>query len=106
LHQSIYKGKELIYFDNGATSQKPNRVIQAIQRYYELENSNVHRGVHYLSQLATDKYEKARKSVVNYINANGVEEVIFTKGATDSINLVASSFGQLLEKGDEIMIST
>ena len=98
-------GRPLVYFDNGATSQKPKSVIDAIQTYYESENANIHRGVHYLSQIATDLYEKSRKTIQSYINANSSDEVIFTKGTTDSINLVAFSFGELLNAGDEIIIS-
>lgn len=105
LNQSIYKGRKLVYFDNGATSQKPRQVIDTITKHYELENSNVHRGVHYLSQLATEKYEEARIRIARYLNAKHTYEIIFTKGATDAINLVAFSFGQLLNKGDEILIS-
>lgn len=98
-------GKPLVYFDNGATSQKPNSVIKVIQKYYESENANIHRGVHYLSQVATDLYETSRKTIQSYINANSSAEVIFTKGTTDCINLVAFSFGETLQKGDEIIIS-
>ena len=104
LHQEVY-GKPLIYFDNGATSQKPQVVIDAIDRYYSKDNANIHRGVHYLSQLATDQYEKARKTIQQYINAEREEEIIFTKGTTDSINLVAFSLGETLKAGDEIMIT-
>lgn len=98
-------GKPLVYFDNGATSQKPNSVIKTIQKYYESENANIHRGVHYLSQIATDLYEDSRKKIQKYIHAKSSCEVIFTKGTTDSINLVAYSFGETLKKGDEIIIS-
>ena len=104
LHREVY-GKPLIYFDNGATSQKPQVVIDAISQYYELENANIHRGVHLLSQEATTAYENARKIVQHYINAQHDHEVIFTKGTTDGINLVAFSFGELLQAGDEIIIS-
>lgn len=104
LHQEVY-GKPLIYLDNGATAQKPQIVIDAIQHYYEFENANIHRGVHYLSQVATEKYEQARKTIQAYINAKHEEEVIFTKGTTDSINLVAFSLGETLIEGDEIIIS-
>src|SRR5690554_1513477 len=86
LHQQIYK-RPLIYFDNGATSQKPQSVIDALNRYYTLDNANIHRGVHYLSQQATDQYEEARRVIANYINAESDKQVLFTKGATDSINL-------------------
>ena len=95
----------LIYFDNGATSQKPNLVIDEITKYYKKENSNIHRGVHYLSQEATNKYENTRKKIKEYIHAESIEEIVFTKGTTDSINLVAHSYGELLAEGDEIIIS-
>lgn len=95
----------LIYFDNGATSQKPQAVIDCIQKYYTSENSNIHRGVHHLSQVATENYEHARKTIQTYINAKNDYEIIFTQGTTHGINLVASSFGKLLKAGDEILIS-
>ncbi len=104
LHQEVY-GKPLIYFDNGATSQKPQTVIDTINRYYTSENANIHRGVHYLSQKATDAYEEARRVIRDFINAPEEETVIFTKGTTDSINLLAFSIGETLQKGDEIIIS-
>ena len=99
-------GKPLVYFDNAASSQKPQRVIDAIVRYYSEYNSNVHRGVHTLSQVATDAYENARISAARFINAAEKECVIFTKGTTDSINIIAQSFSQgFLHAGDEIWIS-
>ena len=99
-------GKPLIYLDNGATSQKPQSVIDAISHYYEYENSNIHRGVHTLSQDATAAYEDVRKKVQKFINAKYDHEVIFTSGTTGGINLVASSFGEnLVRKGDEILIT-
>lgn len=98
-------GKALVYFDNGATSQKPQVVINRINEYYTLENANIHRGVHTLSQEATAAYEEARISIQHYLGAQHAHEIIFTKGTTDSINLVAFSFGELLQKGDEIIIS-
>ena len=104
LRQEIY-GKPLVYFDNGATSQKPQVVIDSINRYYSSENANIHRGVHYLSQQATTAYEEARKTVQRFINARHDYEVIFTKGTTDGINLVSQSFGSFLSQGDEIVIS-
>ncbi|MFZ9612760.1 MAG: aminotransferase class V-fold PLP-dependent enzyme [Crocinitomicaceae bacterium] len=104
LRQQIY-GKNLIYFDNGATSQKPQLVLNAINLFYSKENANIHRGVHYMSQKATTEYEAARQRIQRYIGARKSEEVIFTKGTTDSINLVAFSFGHLLSTGDEILIS-
>jgi len=100
-------GKPLVYFDNGATSQKPQIVIDTISHYYEFENSNIHRGIHTLSQEATNAYEVAREKIRSFVNAEHSHEIIFTKGTTDSINLVASSFGKKhLKKGDEIIIST
>jgi len=105
LRQQVY-GKNLIYFDNGATSQKPQVVLDTLNHFYAKENANIHRGVHYLSQMATSAYEEARKTIQKYLNARKSEEIIFTKGATDAINLVANSFGEFLDKGDEILIST
>lgn len=104
LDQQIY-GKQLVYLDNGATSQKPKSVIEALNTYYTEQNSNVHRGVHHLSQVATELYENSRSIIQKYINAAHSEEVIFTKGTTDSINLVAFSIGETLQEGDEIIIS-
>lgn len=104
LERSV-NGKKLVYFDNGATSQKPQSVIDEINKYYAFENANIHRGVHFLSQEATTKYEQARETIQHYIHAKESCEVILTKGTTDSINLVASSFGETLQKGDEILIS-
>lgn len=99
-------GKPLVYFDNGATSQKPQIVIDEIIKYYSEYNSNIHRGVHHLSQLATGKYEDARRKVKSFINAASEEEIIFTRGTTDSINLVASCFGKkYLSPQDEVIIS-
>lgn len=104
LRQTVY-GKNLIYFDNGATSQKPQFVIDAVNRYYTKDNANIHRGVHHLSQKATNEYEASRKTIATYLNAKHTHEIIFTKGTTEGINLVAYSFGQLLQKGDEVIIS-
>ena len=104
LRQLIYN-KNLIYFDNGATSQKPQVVLDAINMYYSKDNANIHRGVHFMSQQATTEYEKARVTIQNYIHAKKSEEIIFTKGTTDGINLVAFSFGELLSAGDEILIT-
>lgn len=98
-------GKPLVYFDNGATSQKPLSVIQRINTYYQHENANVHRGVHTLSQEATTAYEEARKKIQHYIGANKSDEILFTKGTTDSINLVAFCVGETLQAGDEIIVS-
>lgn len=104
LHQNI-NGKPLVYFDNAATSQKPKVVIDAISAYYNTINSNIHRGVHTLSQKATDAYELSRQKIQHFINAQHSHEVIFTRGTTESINLVANGFSQLLKKGDEVIIS-
>ena len=105
LQTQVY-GKPLVYFDNAATTQKPQVVIDVLNNYYTHQNSNIHRGVHYLSQEATTAFEKARESVRGFINAKHSREVIFTRGTTDSINLVASSFGKcFLKKGDNIIIS-
>jgi cysteine desulfurase/selenocysteine lyase len=99
------EGKPLIYFDNGATTQKPIQVIDRISDYYRYENSNVHRGNHYLSNEATEAFENARKYIAGFISAKSSKEIIFTKGTTESINLVASSFEGLLTTGDEIIIT-
>lgn len=105
LSQKI-RGKELVYLDNGATTQKPQVVIDAIDKYYTEQNSNIHRGVHYLSQEATSAYENARTIIQEFINAGKKEEIIFTKGTTDGINLVAQTFSKaFLNEGDEIIIS-
>ncbi len=105
LEQQVYK-KPLVYLDNAATTQKPQVVIDAMKRYYETINSNIHRGVHCLSQQATEEFEKARRCVQQFINASHDYEVIFTRGATESINLVASCFGRtFIGEGDEIIIS-
>ncbi len=95
----------LVYFDNGATSQKPKVVIDSISEYYNRINANIHRGVHTLSQLATDAYEIAREKVKNHINAHEASEIIFTSGTTESINLVANCFTSLLQKDDEVIVS-
>ncbi len=98
-------GKPLVYFDNGATSQKPQVVIDAISKYYSEINANIHRGVHTLSQLATDAYEMSRNTIQNHINAKHNHEIIFTSGTTFGINLVANGFASLLQTGDEVMVS-
>jgi cysteine desulfurase/selenocysteine lyase len=98
-------GKPLVYFDNGATSQKPQVVIDAISTYYSEYNANIHRGVHTLSQLATDAYEVSRNTIQNHLNAKHNYEIIFTSGTTFGINLVASAFASLLKSGDEVMVS-
>jgi len=98
-------GQDLVYFDNGATTQKPQAVIDSESNYYQNENSNVHRGVHFLSGLATDKFEETRNTIQAFIGAKHSHEIIFTKGTTDSINLVANGFRTLFKKGDEIIIT-
>lgn len=98
-------GKPLVYFDNGATSQKPQVVIDAIEKYYSEYNANIHRGVHTLSQLATDAYEVARNTIQAHLNAKHNHEIIFTSGTTFGINLVAHGFASLVEAGDEVMVS-
>ncbi|NCP20713.1 MAG: cysteine desulfurase CsdA [Flavobacteriales bacterium CG03_land_8_20_14_0_80_35_15] len=104
LHQQV-NGKPLVYFDNAATSQKPQLVIDSISNYYKTINANIHRGVHTLSQLATNAYEEARKKIQINFNAKYAHEIIFTRGTTESINLISSGFSQLLNKGDEVIIS-
>ena len=99
-------GKPLVYLDNAATTQKPNAVIDRITRYYTSENSNVHRGVHHLSEVATAAYEAARGTVRRFINAGSEKEIVFVRGTTEGINLVASTFGRTkVNEGDEILIS-
>ena len=98
-------GKPLVYFDNGATSQKPQVVIDAIATYYSEINANIHRGVHTLSQLATDAYEASRTKIQNHINAQFSHEVLFTSGTTHSVNLVANGFASILKAGDEVVVS-
>lgn len=98
-------GKPLVYFDNGATSQKPQVVIDAISTYYQEINANIHRGVHTLSQLATDAYEVSRAKVQKHINAKFSHEVLFTSGTTFGINLVANGFASILKPGDEVVVS-
>ncbi len=106
LNQQVYK-KPLVYFDNGATTQKPQVVIDEEVKIYAHENSNIHRGVHYLSEQLTQRYEDARKEVQKFINAPNDHEVIFTSGTTESINTIAFSFGErYVNEGDEIIIST
>ncbi len=98
-------GKPLVYFDNGATSQKPQVVIDAIAKYYQEINANIHRGVHTLSQLATDAYELSRGKMQHHINAKHAHEVLFTSGTTHGVNLVANGFASLLKSGDEVLVS-
>ncbi len=105
LNQMVY-GKPLVYLDNAATTLKPRSVINEIKRYYENENSNIHRGTHYLSQVATEAYENARQYIADYLNARFASEIIFVRGTTEGINLVAQSFSKaFIGKGDEIIIS-
>lgn len=98
-------GKPLVYFDNGATTQKPKQVIDAIVEYYSSYNSNIHRGVHTLSQEATTRYDEARAYVAQYLNAHSANEIIFTRGTTESVNFVAFNFSRLIHEGDEILVS-
>ncbi|MFT6748197.1 MAG: cysteine desulfurase/selenocysteine lyase [Flavobacterium sp.] len=98
-------GKTLVYFDNGATSQKPQVVIDAISKYYQEINANIHRGVHTLSQLATDAYEESRLKIQKHINAKHSCEVLFTSGTTHGINLVSNGFASILKPGDEVLVS-
>lgn len=106
LSQKVY-GKQLVYLDNAATTQKPQCVIDTISNAYCTINANVHRGVHHLSQVATEEFEQARRTAQQFIGATNSHEIIFTRGTTESINLVATSFGNtFLEKGDEVIIST
>jgi cysteine desulfurase/selenocysteine lyase len=98
--------KDLVYLDNAATTQKPRQVIKAITKYYEEYNSNIHRGVHFLSQIATNAYEESRDYIKNFIGATQREEIIFTRGTTEAINLLAHSFGKaFIQEGDEVLIS-
>jgi len=100
------RGRPLVYLDSAATSQKPRQVIDALRRYYEEENGNIHRGVHYLSELATARYDETREAVRRFISAGSPDEVVFTRNTTEGINLVASSFGQaFVRPGDEIVVS-
>jgi len=106
LKQQVY-GKQLVYFDNAATTLKPQCVIDEIKRYYEHENSNIHRGTHYLSQKATEAFEETRQYIARYLNAMHMHEIVFVRGATEGINLIAHSFSEaFLKEGDEIIIST
>ena len=105
LEQEV-NNRPLVYLDNAATTQKPESVINAISEYYRTINSNIHRGVHHLSQLATTRFEEAREAIRRYINAKNSYEIIFTRGATESINLIANSFCRaFLKAGDEVIVS-
>jgi len=105
LSETVY-GKPLVYLDNGASAQKPRQVIEAMSRVYETEYANVHRGVHYMSQHATEAYEAARRKIAGFLGARSDNEIVFTRGATEAINLVANSYGgTFLKSGDEVVIS-
>jgi cysteine desulfurase/selenocysteine lyase len=104
LFREVY-GKPLVYLDNGASAQKPQVVLDAIEHAYKMEYANVHRGLHFLSNAATAKYENARETVRRFLNAESTDEIIFTRNVTDAINLVASSFGMDFRRGDEIVLS-
>src|SRR5690242_2886062 len=105
LRETAY-GRPLVYLDNAATSQKPKAVMDAITRYYDHENANIHRGVHYLSMKATEEYEAGRKAVQLFINAARVNEIIFVRGTTEAINLVAQTYGRAnVGEGDEVLIT-
>lgn len=106
LHQQV-NGRDLVYFDNAATNQKPKRVIDALVDYYTGYNANIHRGIHTLAEKATRAYEQTREAMRSFINASSTEEIIFTRGVTESINLVAASYGRsFVRAGDEIIVST
>ncbi|MDR0973534.1 MAG: aminotransferase class V-fold PLP-dependent enzyme, partial [Prevotellaceae bacterium] len=106
LSRTVYN-HPLVYLDNAATTQKPRSVVEAMTEEYYSVNANVHRGVHYLSQQATELHESARETVRRFINAASAQEVIFTRGTTEAINLIASSFGDLtIEAGDNVLVST
>jgi cysteine desulfurase / selenocysteine lyase len=104
LFREVY-GKPLVYLDNGASAQKPRSVLDAIEHAYKMEYANVHRGLHYLSNTATQKYENARETVRRFLNAESADEIIFTRNLTEAVNLVASSFGMDFKPGDEIVLS-
>ena len=104
--KSKINGKPLVYLDNAATTQKPQTVIDAVTNYYTTYNSNIHRGTHHLSNLATEAHESARKTIQNYLNAEHDHEIIFTRGTTEGINLVAHSFGEgFVKPGDEVIVT-
>src|SRR3989304_2384070 len=105
LNQKI-NGKPLVYFDNAATAQKPKQVIEAVSEFYKTGNANIHRGIHTLSEIATADFEKAREKAAKFIKANDSSEIVFTRNATESINLVAHSWGRAnIKKGDEIVLT-
>src|SRR5690242_13638796 len=100
------RGKPLVYLDSAATTQKPRAVVEAMARYYDQENANVHRGVHFLSELATQSYEGAREKVRRFLGAKDVSEIIFVRGTTEALNLVSHSFGRMrVGRGDEVLIT-
>lgn len=101
----IVNDEPLIYLDNAATTQKPQAVLDVLNHYYLQDNANVHRGVHTLAERATDEFEAARKKVQQFIHANSNKEIVFTKGTTDSLNIIAQSYGEFIQAGDEIVIS-
>jgi cysteine desulfurase / selenocysteine lyase len=104
--QTTVRGKPLVYLDNAATSQKPTQVIEAMRRYYEAGNANIHRGVHYLSEHATEEHEAARETAQHFINAGHAHEVIFVRGTTEGINLVAQTYGRAnVRAGDEVLVT-
>ncbi|MEK7798639.1 MAG: aminotransferase class V-fold PLP-dependent enzyme, partial [Acidobacteriota bacterium] len=106
LHQSVF-GKPLVYLDNAATAQKPKAVIDALVRYYTQDNANIHRGLHQLSERATAAYEETRSKVRRFLNAAEDREIVFVRGTTEAINLVAQSYGRShLGPGDEVLITT
>ncbi|GAC1331635.1 MAG: cysteine desulfurase [Candidatus Dormibacteria bacterium] len=105
LGRQVRGGKPLVYLDNAASSQKPNAVIEALADYYRRYNANIHRGIHTLSEEATDEYEKARRKIQRFINAGSPEELVFVRNTTEAINLVAHSFGERLREGDEILLT-
>jgi cysteine desulfurase/selenocysteine lyase len=103
---SSVNGRPLVYLDNAATSQKPSQVLEAVDRYYREQNGNIHRGVHYLSQVATDAYDRARENVARFIGAPSPRDIVFVRGATEGINLVAHGLARcLLKAGDEILLT-
>ena len=104
LSRQVYN-RPLVYLDNAATTQKPRKVVDAITEEYYSVNANVHRGVHFLSQQATQLHEEARERVRQFINARSIEEIVFTRGTTESLNLIASSLGESFREGDEIIVS-
>lgn len=105
LNRKVY-GKQLVYFDNGATTQKPQQVIDCISNYYSNTNSNVHRGVHKLSVEATTEFEESRKYIAGFLNAASEKEIVFTRGTTESVNIIANSFSNLIEEGDEVLVTS